>query len=348
MTRARDVADTQENLGGGVAPFVAGKNKIINGDFNIWQRGTSFTAQGYTADRFFSLVTSSTFTLSQQTFSPGTAPVAGYEGTYFARNAVTSANTSGSRYIYQQLVEDVRTLAGQTVTFSFWAKADAAKNIFVESVQLFGTGGSTALPTFVAKQAITTSWARYSFTFTMPSVSGKTIGPSSSTNLLVWMDAGSDYNARTGTLGNQSGTFDFWGWQLEAGNVATPFTTASGTIGGELALCQRYLPAIVGDGNNFLGVSANTSDTRVNVPFLVTPRVRPTGLTYSSLSHFSLTNPTLSGGTPTAISFVFSGTSTATIGVSVSAGSPTIAAGTTVQVSSVSGSSSILFTGCEL
>ena len=48
MTRARDVADNQENLGGGVPPFVAGKNKIINGDFGIWQRGTSFTNPGNT------------------------------------------------------------------------------------------------------------------------------------------------------------------------------------------------------------------------------------------------------------------------------------------------------------
>jgi hypothetical protein len=37
MTRSRDVADTQDNLGGAVAPYVAGKNKIINGDFFVNQ-----------------------------------------------------------------------------------------------------------------------------------------------------------------------------------------------------------------------------------------------------------------------------------------------------------------------
>ncbi len=35
MSRSRNVADTQDNNGGAVPPFAAGKNKIINGDFNI-------------------------------------------------------------------------------------------------------------------------------------------------------------------------------------------------------------------------------------------------------------------------------------------------------------------------
>jgi hypothetical protein len=39
-------------------------------------------------------------------------------------------------------IEDVRTFAGQQVTISFWAKADATKNIAVELVQGFGSGGS--------------------------------------------------------------------------------------------------------------------------------------------------------------------------------------------------------------
>ena len=185
--------------------------------------------------------------------------------------------------------------------------------------------------------SVGTSWAKYSYTFTMPTYSGLSPnGTGDWVGLRIWMPV------------NTTFTFSTWGWQLEAGSVATPFTTASGTLQGELALCQRYLPAWNGTSNQVLGVSANTANTRINIGFSVTPRVAPTGTTYSSLSHFGLSNPTFGSGTPTAISFVFAGVNSCTIGVDISAGSPTISANLPVQFSSVNAAASLLFTGCEL
>ena len=228
MTRSRDVADTQDNLGGAVAPFVAGKNKIINGDFGIWQRGTSFTASGYTADRWY-LSRNNTTTVSQQTFTPGTAPVSGYEGTFFLRCARTAGATDD--YLIQR-VEDMRAFAGQTVTMSFWAKADTATTIsqvyFACSPGSGGSGAPGGVGNF-SGVAITTSWARYTVTATMASIAGATIGTSSFVEVVFKFAA---------AMGNR--TIDIWGVQWEAGSVATPFQTASGSIGGELALCQRY------------------------------------------------------------------------------------------------------------
>ena len=43
MSRAQLTSTVEQNTGGAVSPYVAGKNKIINGDFGIWQRGTSFS-----------------------------------------------------------------------------------------------------------------------------------------------------------------------------------------------------------------------------------------------------------------------------------------------------------------
>jgi hypothetical protein len=216
----------------GAAPFFAGKNKVINGDFGVWQRGTSFSnpATGsFTSDRWTIAFdgTPTTHTISQQTFTPGTAPVAGYEGSFFWRWAVTTAGTMSKRYFWQK-IEDVRTFAGQTVTFSFWAKASTA--ITVESIignQVFGSGGSTFVGGTGQNNSLTTSWQRFTQTATVPSIAGKTIG------------TGSHLEAAFNTT-NVTATIDIWGVQLEAGSTATSFQTATGTLQGELAACQRY------------------------------------------------------------------------------------------------------------
>jgi hypothetical protein len=204
-------------------------NVIINGAFDHWQRGTSFSFSGgtggYACDRFATFSPGGTMTVSRQTFSPGSAPVAGYEGSFFAR----ISNASTIPYLYHY-VEDVRTLAGQTVTLSFFAKRGTASNITAIVYQSFGSGGSS---TFKASETVfnaTTSWARYSVSFAMPSLSGKTIGTSSS--LLIEFVA-------TGLS-----DMDLWGIQLEAGPVATPFRRNGSSIQAELAACQRYYLAV--------------------------------------------------------------------------------------------------------
>ena len=271
---ASDINDTNGtlNLAAG-APYAAGKNKIINGAFNVWQRGTSFTTNGvYTADRWkmdWIGSTPTTWSVSQQTFTPGTAPVAGYESQYYAQISVTTAGSTTAGYWYQR-VEDVRTFAGQTVTYSFWAKADSARTITIYPYQSFpatdwtGTGQNVTL---------TTSWARYSVTLAMPSVSGKTIGANSFMAALIQWSVASGASYQT------------WGHQLEAGSVATAFQTATGTIQGELAACQRYYYRFTSNSNSAWGLGTAFSST---VPFFfvnfpTTMRVMPTVLDFSGV-----------------------------------------------------------------
>jgi len=214
----------------------AGKNKIINGDFDIWQRGTSFTVANatrtFTADRWAANRNGGgTFVVSQQPFTPGTAPVAGYEGEYFLRANQTVAGSGTSYHNIATPLEDVRIFAGQTATFSFWAKADSARVITPSIVQSFGSGGSADVATVTSPTTatLTTSWARYSFTVALPSVTGKTIGSGSSLILVLSFPYNSTF------------TIDLWGAQFEYGSKATPFQTAGGgSPQAELAMCQRY------------------------------------------------------------------------------------------------------------
>jgi hypothetical protein len=290
MSRAQLTSTVEQNSAGAAAPFVAGKNKIINGDFGVWQRGTSFSASvgstTFGADRFIYYWdgTGGTCTYSQQTFTLGTAPVTGYEGTYFARINQSAAASGTTQALFGQKIEDVRTFAGQTITVSFWAKANASLNLVkVTATQGFGSGGSTAVETSFTMSAstITTSWVRYTGTVAVPSIAGKTIGSGNLLGLYIYLPI-------SGTF-----TFDIWGVQVEAGSVATPFTTATGTLQGELAACQRYYFRQTASGSYTRfgsGPAVATTQTGSNVFFPVTMRVAPTSVDYSNLAIYDGTS----------------------------------------------------------
>jgi hypothetical protein len=274
------------------AQFVAGKNKIINGDFGIWQRGTTTTSVGYfTADRWY-CGTDSTATFSQQTHTPGAAPVAGYEGQYFMRLA---KNAGGSYIDMRQYVENVRTLAGQTVTLSFWARCGSGtESLEPYYSQDFGSGGSAGVSNSVTAQTITTSWARYSFTFTLPSISGKTIGANSFTLI---------YAARS-INSSSARTIDVWGVQLEAGSTATAFQTATGSLAGELAACQRYYQVLGDNIYELIYGGYMTSGTvgYISFPYPVTMRTTPTGTLVGGWAIFNTGQPIIQSTHPKTIS----------------------------------------------
>lgn len=268
------------NYGGGQK--AAGKNRCINGDFGIWQRGTSFTlstgTEIYAADRFtFVAAGSSTAgNVSREAFTAGTAPASGYESQYFAR--LTNFATATSFQIRQK-IEDVRTFAGQTMTFSFWVKGDnALSTVTAEAAQYFGSGGSSPVSAGSSTFSITTGWVRQSFTFTVPSISGKTIGTGSYFEVSFYKSGG--------ITGGQK--IDTWGWQVEAGSTATPFQTATGTIQGELAACQRYYWRAGADTTYLyagfgVGNAGSTTQAYPVIQNPVTMRITPTAIDYSNL-----------------------------------------------------------------
>ena len=253
------------------------RNKVINGNFDIWQRDTNQTSSGYgSVDRWRPIHVGSSKTVSQQAFTNGQTDVPGNPRYYF-RHVVTSSAGAANFVLVYQPIESVRTLAGKVSTLSFYAKADSSKNIATEITQWFGTGGSPSswnTGNEVTTHNLTNAWQKFTVTVTIPSISGKTIGTNNDDYLGLYFhfDAGSDYDSRTNSLGQQSGTFDIAQVQIEEGTSATPFEQRP--IGTELSLCQRYYQIVGPPLAMYMAEYGNLA--RGYTVFLVQMRAAPT------------------------------------------------------------------------
>jgi hypothetical protein len=212
------------------------RNRIINGNFDVWQRGTSFSSPAtaaYMADRWKIEFdgTAATRTISRQTFATGQTSVPG-NPKYFLQMAQTVAGSGGTYFNpIVQAIESVLTFAGQVVTVSFWAQATVGTpTITVVVGQIFGTVGSPSSTVYTNTPTYTLSanWQQYTWTVAVPSISGKTLGTNGDDYLGIFIR----------TQPNLVHTVNFASVQVEKGSVATPFEVRP--FATELALCQRY------------------------------------------------------------------------------------------------------------
>ena len=270
----------------GIASPLSFRNYIINGQFQVWQRATtsgSTTSDGYlAADRWRTSASGATYTFSRQEFTLGQTDVPSHP-TYFGRFAVT---TGDDHVNIHTRIEDVKRIQGQ-VTLSFWAKGSnpAGGNIQINRTQQFGSGGSADVQAEIDTFTVNGTWTKKSFTFTLPSISGKTIGGGSY--------LGIDFRQPAGDDGSAAWTLDITNVQLELGATATDFEMRS--YGDELARCQRYFckswnsDVAVGtdSGVGVRGYRNNgtaRSDMPCDVWFPVEMRTTPTMTCYNSSS----------------------------------------------------------------
>ena len=296
MTKARDLADytglqadlagLQTNITAGDTAARAGrKNLIINGGFDVAQRGTSFTGtQIYTLDRWYMDESGSTTTLTQETHTLGQTDVPDNPKYYLKMNTTTGANNCR----IEQNIEGVHHAAGQSATLSFWAKGvnPAGGNYNINMNQLFGTGGSPSTETSVSLGTftVTSSWVKKSFTVTLASISGKTLGTNLGTDHLKLQILQPD-----GDGGSAAWNLNISNIQFELGSVATDFEHRS--YGEELALCQRYFQKWDGAPSRrwaFNGMILGTGDS-YGVYFLkTTMRANPVLVTSGTASDYCL------------------------------------------------------------
>jgi len=280
MTRAYNTATTQQNSGGAVAGVTAGKNAVINGGFDIWQRGTSVSALAsantWTADRWaLSTFANCASTISRQ-LTNDTTNLPNIQ--YCARFQRNSGQTGTSGFYITQAFETVNAIpyAGKTVTMSFYARAGAnyspTSNV-LKVYLLTGTGTDQPragasytgeLSPINTTATLTTTWQRFSFTGTI------------ATNVTEFSPT---FEAtHTGTAG-AADYFEVTGVQVEVGSVATPFSRNAGTIQGELAACQRYYQVFGGNNGQYpivTGYATSGQTPRYPIAFPVTMRITPT------------------------------------------------------------------------
>jgi hypothetical protein len=305
--------------------MAAGRNGVINGGFDIWQRGTSFIGTGYnfTADRWTcargGFAAGGTF--SQQSAADANLP----NIQYAVRMQRDSGNTGTQSMLYFSAFESANSIpfAGKTVTLSFYARKGANYSVTssdMSTILYTGTGtdqnatimaGWTGVASTTATQTLTTSWQRFSITATL-GTGIKQIG--------VYFTSG----AFTGTAGAND-WLEVTGVQLEQGSVATAFTRTGGTIQGELDACKRYCQNINYSlsGKNVYNTLANGSATgatsaRITLPLPAPMRVAPTSVTFTA-SSFVL-DSVASAPTVTNVTINQGGTDTVLLTVDASAG----------------------------
>ena len=330
-----------------VPSYQSSRNRIINGNFDVWQR--PFSASNYITvnttnntfgpDRWLVYFdgTMGNNSLNQMSFTLGQTSIPG-EPKYHLRWDITSAGSASTYRELAQRIEGVRTFAGQTVTLSFWAKADAARTITLTLRQNFGTGGSPSSDVNTALTSIsaTTSWQKFTRTVTLPSISGKTIGTNNNDYLQLIF----------GMPINVVMQFDLSQVQLEAGSTATPFEFEPYET--TLRKCQRYYykwPLFSGSGYGSIGIASTQTTTagRLHVQFPVPMRIAPTGLVASGSSFVGW----VSGGGGVSVTlgqdrFTDTSALVAVTGTSFTSGGAVMVSGAS------DGTSKVEFTGAEL
>jgi hypothetical protein len=263
--------------------MAGGKNAIINGGFDYWQRGTSgFTSGGaYNADRwkFYQDGAGVTATITQQALTAGS--IVGVDSAFCFQWSVTVAGSGATTNVLYSLVENVQTFAGQTTVLSFYAKSDATRTAVAPTVnQNFGSGGSATVGATVTATSgnpanLTTSWQRFSYTVALPSITGKTVGTSSYLEVNIKLPI------------NTTQVTQVVGVQLEVGSVPTQFSRAGGNIQGELAACQRYYWRSTGveayGRVAGLGIAASTTSVLFAPSIPVSMRVYPSSIDYANM-----------------------------------------------------------------
>jgi hypothetical protein len=288
MSKAAELAKMGEVLTNG--QIGGRRNLIINGAYQIAQRGTSSTDQGAsegykTVDRWNYTVggtaTAGRFTLTQDTSDAPTSEGFGFCTKFDCTTADTSI-AAGEALIWRTKLEggDLQgikkgTSGAEEITLSFYAKGTAA----TYAVELHDEDNSRHN---TQKFTITTSWQRFELTFAADTTGAFNNDQAASLGIAFYLHGGSDFTGGTFTsntwasrtaanvavgissfYSSTDNEFFIAGVQLEVGSTATPFEHRS--FGEEFSLCSRYYEVAEAYGNSYHYNDTTSSSDREDI-----------------------------------------------------------------------------------
>ena len=212
----KDSNNSLQSVSGLSGSAFSNRNLFINGGMLVWQRNSSSTTDGgYCADRFWGA--GSGITYARSTDAP-----AGFK--YSAKLTHSSSDLAIGQPIELCATGSSQPMvAGNTVTVSFYGKVDSGTEAVSVLLRFrdskFSSSNQVAFTSTDSNPTLTTSWQRFTKTFTIPTVGA--------TNVMAGFEV-----AQIGK------TAYFTGFQIELGSEATDFEHR--TFHDELAKCQRY------------------------------------------------------------------------------------------------------------
>ena len=292
------------------------RNIIINGAFNVAQRGTSSSASSseyLTLDRFrlTSNGTDEAPSQEQASVASGTSPYAeGFRKSFKITNGNQTSGAGAADFIrlgHAIEAQDIAnsgwnyTSSSSFITCQFWIKSSVAQSFKVEFYSDDGTAqvysidtGSLSADTWT--KVIKTIPGNSNLTFDNDANEGLHIRflpffGTDYTNNSVTEDAWAAYSSSTRTKDNTStwyttndATFEITGLQLEVGSQATAFEHRG--YGEELHLCQRYYvfypSGYIGGGRGGSGGSILLYNYYLPTPLRGSPTLEPSSAWSSS------------------------------------------------------------------
>jgi len=287
---------------------ISGKNYAINGNFDFWQRGTSFTTDSaatwiYTADRW----------AAQNLYSgAGAVNVVTQEtihvpagSKYSIKSVVGTAsvvNNGRMNLLYTFEHQDAIDLAGKVITISAQVKAIGAVDRYNIAGYYSTSGGKahagTAYISGNTSVINSSGFTKVSATFTVPSASTLTSTGTLGIRFVFYKNNGVPESVGDGIYISQV--------KIEEGSTATTFSTAEPTMAGELAACQRYYYRINDASASSwpvfgFGWANTTGNLIIHSNFPVKMRTKPSSIDISGMSTYSWEFSNQGGNTATSI-----------------------------------------------